>query len=199
MNKNEKGFSAVELIALLFVVGLIVGTGWYVWKSGQKTYTQNASQQSEQPIASPAPKYVAIRDWHVRFATGKVDNFSYALPTQGIGSTPDGSFGGPADLESVYIAVTGFTKEQNKCLEKNGKTVVGLGYVARHKDQNPSIRYGNKHQLNAKAQVKIGDWYYSTDGLTGDGNCFEGVTAKPIDYAKLQTLFLENFNKLKVY
>lgn len=101
-------------------------------------------------------------------------------------------------MQYVYVNVAGFTKEQNKCVEKDD-SVTGFGSIYRHKEQNPTIQYTTTFQLNPKVQVKIGDWYYSTNGLNEGGNCFEGIPTIPADYSKLVTLFNENFRKLEKY
>ncbi len=45
MNKNQKGFSVVEILIGAVVIGLIGATGWYVWQNQQKNNTKsNASE-----------------------------------------------------------------------------------------------------------------------------------------------------------
>jgi type II secretory pathway pseudopilin PulG len=49
MNKNQKGFSAVEALLLLVIVGMLGGVGWYVWhaqKQADKTYSQTANSSA---------------------------------------------------------------------------------------------------------------------------------------------------------
>jgi hypothetical protein len=41
MKINQKGFSVVEIILLLAFVGLIAGTGWYVWKQRDNSKATN--------------------------------------------------------------------------------------------------------------------------------------------------------------
>jgi type II secretory pathway pseudopilin PulG len=37
MKKNQSGFSVVEGLLILVIVGILCGTGWYVWNSNKKT------------------------------------------------------------------------------------------------------------------------------------------------------------------
>jgi type II secretory pathway pseudopilin PulG len=37
MKKNQKGFSHVETLLLLVIVGIIAGVGWYVWNANSQT------------------------------------------------------------------------------------------------------------------------------------------------------------------
>lgn len=46
INKNESGFSAVEVILVVVIVALIVVVGWLVYKDHHKTTTLNASTTS---------------------------------------------------------------------------------------------------------------------------------------------------------
>lgn len=47
MKKNQSGFSAVELLILLVVIGLIGGAGWYVWQSKSKNSSSNNTQTTQ--------------------------------------------------------------------------------------------------------------------------------------------------------
>jgi prepilin-type N-terminal cleavage/methylation domain-containing protein len=48
MNKNQKGFSVVEILVVLVIIGLIGGVGWYVWQSkSKKAVTPNNSETAQ--------------------------------------------------------------------------------------------------------------------------------------------------------
>lgn len=47
MKKNENGFSAVEVLLVLLVVGLTVGAGWYVWQKQNNKPASNTSNQTQ--------------------------------------------------------------------------------------------------------------------------------------------------------
>lgn len=48
MNKNQKGFSVVEILVVLVIVGLICGVGWYVWQSKSKKSSDTNNSQTTQ-------------------------------------------------------------------------------------------------------------------------------------------------------
>lgn len=67
MRKNEKGFSPVVVLLLLVILGLIVGAGWYVWRSKNKSNipvatapqadnstSNGVSQQGDTPVDETA-------------------------------------------------------------------------------------------------------------------------------------------------
>jgi len=74
MNKNEKGFSVVELLLVLVAVGIICGTGWYVWSRSHKKESitpEPAKQAIATPIEeNPAKEEIISKDWK-RYKSGK--------------------------------------------------------------------------------------------------------------------------------
>ncbi|MBI2589068.1 hypothetical protein HYW35_02610 [Candidatus Saccharibacteria bacterium] len=69
MKKNQKGFSAVEGLLILIIVGLLGFVGWYVWnsnnKAGQQTLTKQASEISwkEKSIKLVGMTFKAPSNW----------------------------------------------------------------------------------------------------------------------------------------
>jgi len=68
MKRNQKGFSALQVLLILVVVGLVGFVGWHVWHQNTKTSTApKVPQTSTKPGASnknvkpPAPKYGIIK------------------------------------------------------------------------------------------------------------------------------------------
>lgn len=54
MNKNQKGFSAVEILIVVVVVGLIGGASWYVWQSKNKDTKATNTQTTQQTTSQQA-------------------------------------------------------------------------------------------------------------------------------------------------
>jgi len=54
--KNEKGFSVVEVLLVLVVVGLIGGVGYFVYKSHHKTTTASVATTTTKPTATTPAK-----------------------------------------------------------------------------------------------------------------------------------------------
>lgn len=193
---NQHGIAQVAVVAIIVMAAIIGVVGWRVLITPRKDHKSTADTPAT--TSTVQTNYINIKDWGVRFPLVKSGLYSYGLPNTGQGSTPELTTGGPADMTSVSLNVRGFTKNDNKCVETDG-SVMGMASIYRHKEQNPTIQYTTTFQLNAKVQVKIGDWYYSTKGLFTDGNCFEGIPAIPSDYAKLVNIFDENFKNLEKY
>lgn len=61
MKKNQKGFSAVEILFVLVIVSLIGGLGWYVWQNHESTNkSQSATQTSKTPETTSTTKNPTI-------------------------------------------------------------------------------------------------------------------------------------------
>ncbi len=48
MNKNQKGFGAIEAILILIIVAIIGFVGWYVWKQNQKPADKKIATTNQQ-------------------------------------------------------------------------------------------------------------------------------------------------------
>lgn len=73
MNKNQKGFSAVEGLLILIIVGLIGFTGWYVWQAKQNAdKTLNAAATT----ASNTPKTIKNSSQQIKYVD-KQNGFSF--------------------------------------------------------------------------------------------------------------------------
>jgi hypothetical protein len=88
MKNNHKGFAVLQIILLLVVVGIIGGTGWYVWHSSSQANKNldNATNASDSapPIktkkisASSIPqKYLDIKEWGVKIPLSADDTNAY--------------------------------------------------------------------------------------------------------------------------
>jgi Tfp pilus assembly protein PilX len=56
MSKNQKGFSVVEGLLILVIVGILGGTGWYVWNSNKKTNDLLNSVDKSSSVGAKATK-----------------------------------------------------------------------------------------------------------------------------------------------
>src|SRR4051794_31587645 len=54
MNKDPKGFTAVEGLLILVIVGLVSFAGWYVWKATNNAHNNLDSANSVNSSAIPA-------------------------------------------------------------------------------------------------------------------------------------------------
>jgi hypothetical protein len=82
--KNEKGFGAVEALAILIIVGIIGGAGYYVYNANkQDTGVSDSSIQEETTQEDTQDEfgeegYVEVKEWNVRFKTSEgLDNTRY--------------------------------------------------------------------------------------------------------------------------
>ena len=104
MKKNQKGFSVVEMLIVLVVVGLIGVAGWFVFER-QNNKTETATQQTQQNSAKDTPKtteqeeqsQLVIPDGWVKYGNG-ILGFYY--PNEWEARDTDFSeYGKPADID----------------------------------------------------------------------------------------------------
>jgi hypothetical protein len=87
MNKNESGFSGVELVLVLVIVVLIGVVGWLVYdnhhKSTVASTNSSTSTSAKTPNATPSStqKYLTITEWGTRIPYSGNDTLSYKLNT----------------------------------------------------------------------------------------------------------------------
>ncbi len=81
MNKNEKGFSVIEGLITLVIIGLIGFIGWYVWDKNSESTKQNAADpvsiQTEQ-LEAYEPTTTVAGDW--KTYTNDKYKFSISYP-----------------------------------------------------------------------------------------------------------------------
>jgi hypothetical protein len=76
MKRPQNGFSAVEALLIVIIVGMLGGVGWYVWHSQaqvDKTYSQTANSSMVPKSKTSATlnptdntNYFVIKEWGVR-------------------------------------------------------------------------------------------------------------------------------------
>ena len=60
---NQFGFSAVGVLIIIFVLAIIGGTGYFVWKHSQKSDNKTTPTQSSQQSASNSEQSLALTSW----------------------------------------------------------------------------------------------------------------------------------------
>lgn len=65
MQKNQKGFSVVEGLLILVIVGLVAAVGWYVWsqKSKNSETTSQATEQAQPAESSATEQAPALEQY----------------------------------------------------------------------------------------------------------------------------------------
>jgi type II secretory pathway pseudopilin PulG len=83
MRNKQKGFSLVEGLLIFVIVGILAGTGWYVWNSNKKTNdllnsadknstSAFATKQTKKPVEPQIPN-----DWQWFESSDKTVKFAY--------------------------------------------------------------------------------------------------------------------------
>ncbi len=168
---NSKGFSAVEGLLILIIVGMIAGVGWYVWHSknvanssynnaaSTSTTTNTSNKQSDSKYQSklyPSLSFTVPDGWKVNEPT-KYDESTW----------------GPGSADSKITITKGSSK-----LTLDFSTLRATGFEG-------------YSCYNYKNLVKVGDLYRFTDkdGLTVYEN---GVSKSDKDWTQSSTGYLSH-------
>jgi len=81
MKKNQKGFSVVEGLLVLVIVGIIGFVGWYVWQSKQKANNFNSSSPSQQQTTRETSSVENNKNDGLSTYTSTFGGFSFKYPS----------------------------------------------------------------------------------------------------------------------
>jgi type II secretory pathway pseudopilin PulG len=94
MRNKQKGFSLVEGLLIFVIVGVLVGTGWYVWQSNKKTDktlndTGNSHVVPSKKVAEKKveTKYLVIKEWGVQLPLSNSISDAYYVISSGSHNT----------------------------------------------------------------------------------------------------------------
>jgi hypothetical protein len=187
MKKNQKGFSALEGLLIVVIVGMLGGVGWYVWHSQQqvdKTYfqTSNSSVRPRPKISSttspqsstnkedPNKDYLVIKEWGVKLPMADADKVSYSY----LATCSDPSGIGTCD------STIGLNVNSELLQDKTCKISVGMS------------RYTSFDQRAADSFTKVGKYYFGEGGSpyncgNDHDNNLNAKLREEFDRTKLQT------------
>ena len=193
-SKNtETGFSAIEGLLILIIIGIVGFAGWYVYDAHKKANaTYNAASQSSTSTAkaasSTARKFLVIKEWSVKLT---VDSSAVASPVYNTPVTlPDGNQEvvlGSATWDSLTCQGSGSTL--------NIKKATGVGdELIRGTDQSKVLA---DQAVSSGNVIKVGDYYYTYQNNTGIGSCTLSTKDAQV-YQAVNQAYTANWNANKV-
>lgn len=152
MKNNQKGFTIVEVLIVLLVIGLIGGATWYVLQSKdkkspatntsqsqQETIKTTDTEQSQSTEATTFASHVDITEWGIRVSFDDADKVTYKISTDDSGIS----------YASLYLKDSVTSVESCRAL--------GVGFGRDTKSRG------------ADNNTKVGNYYYQLSG--GPGAC----------------------------
>jgi len=113
MKANQEGFSVVEIVLVLVVVGLIGAAGWFVWQSNNKTSNkstdtiQSTSTKSETPTPETAKAKNPYEGW-LTYKSTLNSGLTFRYPPNWKFTPPKEAFknnNGGEELDATLISV----------------------------------------------------------------------------------------------
>jgi prepilin-type N-terminal cleavage/methylation domain-containing protein len=185
MKQNQKGFSVVEILIVIVVIGLIGTVGWLVYdrqKSPKQSETtqQSTNTQSDTKTTDSSKgteqtqqKYLEIKEWSVKLpVSSDVGSLSYTVKTNtaSIRSTELDKLSGTGCTSNSINVVRG--KATEIVLNEIGEG--GSTFLEAY--NSTTVDNANLNTRSIKA--KVGDYYYVVPGYAG-ASCIDIPYEKP--------------------
>jgi len=163
---NSRGFSAVEVLILIVIVGLVSSAAWYVGrKSGSdnkktplsQTATTSTQTTSQTPstTTTDTTKYVSIKEWGVKIPESYIPaGFVYEV---GASQDPNGTI----TFNSTDLKAAGCTQKNYGFIVARGKA--GDTYIGDGGDKSNFKEIYDQYHANASTFHMIFNNYYFFD------------------------------------
>lgn len=175
-NKNNSGFSVVELLLVILVVILLGVIGWMVYKnqkdkthqSNTKTTSGVVQETTKKPVTTapdPNEGYLVIKEWGIRFKVpSDLTDVQYQISKY---PAPNGD--GRLYFYAKPVGSTVQYRDDYMALNPNGYSQYTVGNLFRS-------TYSTQNKLDQPVSgKKIGDYYYYTSwafsGLATGAGC----------------------------
>jgi hypothetical protein len=192
--KNTKGFALVEGLLILVIVGILTGTGWFVWNARNKTNysldkagadsssTTKSTKQSSAAQTDPTADWVSYSSKSGQFSFKYPKNWTLA-PNQDC-------------LEDDSFVMLGSTKETagkycSDGFEAFGQIAIYSEANAGQKDYQLGTGGPYKNIVNRDVTVSGVDGIRQAADLVNDDNG-SGLGAPPAGASEVQYLFFTN-------
>lgn len=153
MKSNQKGFSAVEFILLMVIVGLIGGVGWFVWRQSKGVTQQEPTGVVSNQETDTVPQPLKYPKEYIK---------SYSLPT---------GWREKKCKDNVIAIIPTGTVDPN-CSADQPNTIVSIATVSRDVGSMPSpmnCSDANKQNVKNKNGGYNGDSSFVCKDITVDG------------------------------
>jgi type II secretory pathway pseudopilin PulG len=170
MKKFQEGFSAIEGLLIVVIVGMLGGVGYYVWHANSqanKTLDSAASESQNSPVVTTKkqPKYLNITEFKIKLPLSDNIKDAYYLDVKGKLTASVGSIVfGLHSFDSGKTIPDGCKPSLDKVAYGSDGAPVGDGLVVLSHDLNNTS--GRTAAQHADAhESKVGNDYFSLDSL----------------------------------
>jgi Tfp pilus assembly protein PilW len=176
MKRNQKGFSAVEGLLIVIIIGMLGGVGYYVWHANRQAnntldtaakVSQNAPTVTSktQNKGANKPKNLEISEYKIKVPLSSTIQDAYYLDVKGKNPAPIGAIVfGLHSFDSDKTIPDSCKPSLTKVAYESDGSPVGNGLVELSFDlDNASKRTPAQHS-EAK-EAKVGNNYFSLDSL----------------------------------
>lgn len=183
MDKNQKGISAVEGLLILIIVGILCGTGWYVWHSKQDAdiilnganKTSSAQPVPKNASLSSQQQYLEIKEWKIKLPLSKSISDAYYV----VSSSSHGSNGEP---NTVWLGLKSLDSKGCAAATANTGGPYPIGAILRINPKDTDPISGTPYTQLDPDGTTIGNYYYAYhSGIKGSTSCAQKSNIKNIE------------------
>lgn len=182
--EHQSGFSTVELLLVVLVIGIVGAAGWFVYQHNRTKATQaapNASNQQTQQTTTttPAPTvaYLTLKEWGVKLPLSDSIKDSYYTVPRDISSDPDGQPSG------VYLGMTSLNTSCGIVTPDSKGIDNALGAITRVPPTYTDPVSGELFTQKYPGGVTINGYYYVYASRTSGKTCASASTLQNADSA----------------
>jgi len=165
MKVNQKGFSVVELVVVVVVLGLLGTIGWMVYDRQTNISSINTTSQPE----TDKRKFLVIKEWGVKFPL--VSSLETAVYTSG-----HYNIGGAYSPDSARLGLTSLGSE---CSEFPTELSAPLGTFVRYRDSELAAENVNTINAGATSLHELSKTAVIIPGSDGGYGAYHYAYAKP--------------------
>jgi hypothetical protein len=183
--RNQSGFSAIEVLLIVFVVAALAATGLVVYQRHKQSVakssaaigtTQTTGQQKSGTTTQPATQYLDIKEWGVKLSLSSAINDAYY--SAGGNVSKDGL------PNTVWIGLTSLNSTGCNATNTDSPSFKPLGAIVRVLPTDKDPGSGKLYTQQDPNGTTINGYYYGyASNIIKDSSCASATTLQSIDSA----------------
>lgn len=183
---NQQGFSVVEALVVVAVVGLVGVAGWFVYQhnraqvsnaagGGAPPTTQKATNNTTTP--APTTTYLTVKEWNVKLPLSSGATDAYYIVPVGVSLDADGA------PSAILLGLNSLNSSCGVVGSTGQSSENQLGEIFRTLPTDRDPVSGETYPQLYPNGVTIGSYYYSYAGNTKTKTCASASALQSADSA----------------
>ena len=179
VNKNESGFSAIEILIVVVVLGLMVAVGWLVWdRQKSESNDKSTTSQTEKVVQKDDSPVVSASSNKIKFESE--ESFDSIEKQKIVSQFAEPLLFYHEEVLKIKLKEVVIKKNTEKANDSDGRYVLSYPYEKDPTNNNFSFVFGNNNKLE-----------YWQPLLCDDGGCDEYPTSLKNKFPKNYDAYVE--------